>query len=357
MIIRRSLIAVVVATSTLVPAIAAAPAAGAVDCSRPLVVGVRGSGETRHSYGGYGKSVKVAIDAFTRRFGAGYDKVPIDYPAESIDLLMPWNRKYDPRKYFAGADIGIDVLKTTIGLRRNSCGLGTAIVLFGYSQGALVVNQTLKELADTDLGTIVGVGLLADPARVGTDPWNTGTANSATNGAAQTAAITNGSMPSVLGARITSACVDGDQVCAFDARRQTPGTATKLHTKSYADGGWSTTVGSRVGDIVKSPPFEGRWRAPEVLGPFDPGNFESVDPCPLGTASVRFEARVLDRPDLGDWGDVGLSYAFNPRDRSWATADVHAGVWRGILEWRVLCLTSGQIVIGAYDTKQILHNP
>jgi hypothetical protein len=137
--------------------------AAATDSSCPTmrVFGVRGSGETKSDYGGYGRTVYDAIQEI-------YDKdpsaqiSPIDYEAIGVEPLNP---SYDLGGYTHSVATGDQALLSAINnWIAGPCGKTTYIYLIGYSQGAQVVGDVYqKQLTSSAKGRVKGVVLIGDP--------------------------------------------------------------------------------------------------------------------------------------------------------------------------------------------------
>lgn len=188
-------------------------ASAAEPCTQPLVVGARGSGESA----GFGDTVVKSVDAFNAVYGSATDAVPLDYPAAGIGpvwVIKPW-RAGEFKTSVTGGIAELELLLTT---RAKSCP-SQRIVLFGYSQGALVVNRALIALNQSNpkiVKRVAAVGLIADPARLGSSKSNTGTASSKLNGiAVATKTAAKRDLYGFLHSKVRGVCLDGDLVCAY----------------------------------------------------------------------------------------------------------------------------------------------
>jgi hypothetical protein len=243
--------------------VASAPrAVAATDCTKTLVAGLRGSGETAAQNGGYGPEVSAAITAFDQSYGSHVDSVAIDWISAPVNLdTMTKDLTY----YFESINLGITKLTDLLRSRDKICP-EQPIVVFGYSQGALAVNRVLLNFSlSTDpqlrriFQRIVGVGLIADPARLGGRPYEIGSAWSSVNGVGQVVHRYTGDVPSDMRSRTVSTCNRFDVVCAFDPLLYSvpaPWTIVAnleygihVHT-SYASNGWAATTGTKVAQYV-----------------------------------------------------------------------------------------------------------
>jgi hypothetical protein len=274
-------IAMVVALA--VPAVVATAGgaqAAAPDCTKTLVVGVRGSGETQSDYGGFGQTVITAIAGFETRYGTDVTPIPVDYPAASLSVIFQPN---GIAQYLGSVNQGVAALLNTLLGAAAACP-NQPVVLFGYSQGAMVVHEALvfaQAVWPSLAGRVMGVGLIADPLRLGGRPYEIGTADPALPGLAiVTHAGPNADLPAVVQPRTRSACNAGDPVCAFDLSNLHP----EVHT-AYAGNGVAYVTGLLVGSAAVGL----RWTSPATMSVGTPAHFSSVDPCPPGTAGVTVE--------------------------------------------------------------------
>lgn len=207
-----ALLPAVPAAAGISPAPASRTTAALEPCTQPLVIGARGSGEAK----GFGDTVARATNAFNRGYGAPTDAVWLDYEAASTRLL--WR---NPPAYFDSVEDGIDALLRLLRTRAARCPR-QPVVLFGYSQGAMVTNEVLHRLNDVGspiLKRIRAVGLIADPLRVGGAAYNIGSAGEAHDGmAARLPRVKDRKLPRSIRGRSRSLCVDGDVICAFTRR-------------------------------------------------------------------------------------------------------------------------------------------
>ena len=186
--------------------------------SRPLVVGVRGSGEKEGDANGLGKTVQAAVGAFGQTFAKPFDTEHINYPAAPIDVLAIAKKglAFWPN-YRDSVLVGVNDLVDRLSLEGRTCP-GRPIVVIGYSQGALVVNRSLVALVashDPVLGQLAAVALVADPQRIGTSFYVRGDAPQTLNGLTIALRLMPGEqIPDAIAARTQSWCHKGDIVCA-----------------------------------------------------------------------------------------------------------------------------------------------
>lgn len=158
-------------------------ASGELACRDAVFIAVPGSGEHYDGAGNLSVSptLKKVYSGFTSVFdekGKTYKKQVLDYPALSVDTLFNVSGSIPDKArqlfeqnlptYMAGKDAGVTALYSAVANSRAKCP-NQAIVLAGYSQGAMVVHQFLQEYAQTsgpDKRAIKAVVLIADPMRV-----------------------------------------------------------------------------------------------------------------------------------------------------------------------------------------------
>jgi len=245
------------------PGLPAAEATTASKCAKVLAIGVRGSGETSTVAGGVGKMVAVAIARFRQLVPTGVGVQPIDYPSLGVGVALS-----SPVRYFAGATVGVDVLTKTLQRQVAACPR-EPIAVFGYSQGAMVVNVALGALGTTQpglLSRIAAVELIADPQRLGAAPYVWGSAPHQFNGigvyatglALPGVGFPVRDLPAQIQPRSRSYCVIGDIVCAWDtttpiSQKTAPASLTaegRAHI-SYATNGYARNAGTHAAQTLK----------------------------------------------------------------------------------------------------------
>ena len=241
-LVRLTMVVALVAGAGVATAGGASGAQAAPDCSKTLVVGVRGSGESQSDYYGFGRTVITALAGFQAKYGTNITPTPVDYPATSVSVLL---QPGGLATYLTSVNQGVLALLNTLLGAAASCP-SQSVVLFGYSQGAMVVHEAL-DAAQTVwpalLNRVVGVGLIADPLRLGGRPYEFGTASAARQGiglAFNLAPPTD--LPAAVRAHTRSVCNAGDPVCAFDLFNL----QISVHT-SYSTNGYALVTGFFVG--------------------------------------------------------------------------------------------------------------
>lgn len=252
---RRALLGLMLVIA-LGPSLVAMPESGAAQhrCAAVRVLGVRGSGETASDSGGFGRTVQAAVKVFRRRVERRVEVESIDYPAFGFDVGFS-----DPVRYYDGVRRGIQELKSALLDDLGNCPK-QSVVLVGYSQGAMVVNRALGDLARrrSVLRAIAAVELLADPQRLGSAPYVEGTASPGFNGLGVFAGALGipgvgfpaDDLPMAVRDRSRSYCIAGDLVCAWDPSTPLTGpeavaaqqAAGLIHT-SYVESGYARAAG------------------------------------------------------------------------------------------------------------------
>ena len=194
--------------------------AAAAPCPSMQVVGVRGSGETSTTAGGYGHTVKDVVDQ-VRRLSPTAAATRIDYPAVPVQLLKP---TYSTGNYTKSVRTGVTALTRYIkSFTSSTCAGSTPLFLVGFSQGAQVVGDAYQGLGVLSPETpitaaqrarIAGVVMIADPSFRGGQgsPIDVGTYSASVNGI-QDATAAPRSLPA--GAPVRSYCTGDDVVCQY----------------------------------------------------------------------------------------------------------------------------------------------
>jgi cutinase len=243
--------------------LAAAGASTAPKCAKVLAIGVRGSGETSADAGGIGKMNAIAITRFRQLVRSGVDVQPIDYPSLSVTVALS-----SPARYYAGAKVGVAALDQTLQHQIAACPR-EPITVFGYSQGAMVVNVALGALSTEQpglLSRIAAVELIADPQRLGSASYVWGSAPHQFNGLGvyATSLALPGvgfpvrDLPAQIQSRSRSFCVTGDVVCGWDpttpiSQKTAPASLAaegRAHA-SYATNGYARNAGTHAALTLK----------------------------------------------------------------------------------------------------------
>ncbi len=205
----------------------------------------------------------------------------LDYPALSVDVLFEKADGVNLRsakqvlehnlpKYLNGKNAGVTALYQAVGHAHFTCPK-QAIVLSGYSQGAMVVHQFMQEYATTsgdDKNAIKAAVLVADPMRVANSKvFDFGTASSGSRGICQFVSAViycNGGtaiqdIPAMYRPLTTGICEVYDVVCDTSTLASTfwplglnvaKQIGTQVH-ELYAATPTVKTAGKRAGQQVK----------------------------------------------------------------------------------------------------------
>jgi hypothetical protein len=194
------------------PPTAPSPLPVAVDCSKTLFIGLRGSGAPvgDHGMGNADSPVDQTFVSLARR-GARLDIVDPNaqkgYPASAVSLILQ-----NPKQYYDSVNKGTALALAALHQRTNSSACGwqrTRTILVGYSQGALALSNAVFQMTPEERSTIVGIVFYGNPAYT---PWANGAAGPSYFSAGITGprpAWANG-----VGARTRDYCRNGDPVCA-----------------------------------------------------------------------------------------------------------------------------------------------
>lgn len=205
-------------------------------CKDVIFIGIAGSGQQFDGPRNVSISpeVQTAYDGFKKVLNK--DKTVrvrmINYPAYPVDMIT---KQLKLNTYLNGKNAGVNRLRALVSEVRQDCP-GQAIVIAGYSQGALVAHEYLIERARTTTGAekqaITAVVTVADPAQIQYSPvLNFGTADSSAIGICQYMAGSGadcfkdealGDIPQVYKNRTTTVCKTEDIVC--DTARLVNGT-------------------------------------------------------------------------------------------------------------------------------------
>ena len=183
-------------------------------CAQPQLFGVRGSGETKKSYSGYGETVGMFRSLMIiNRPGIKTDA--IDYPAIAVN---PASFTYSG-DYVDSVERGVEALTEQVRKFIKKCPR-TYLLLAGYSQGAEVVGIAYTRFTEYERHRIASVTLFGDPrfnpSQVGVNQGDT------TPGLGGIDVSILGDLrawtPTGWSSRVQSYCTDGDPICNFDVR-------------------------------------------------------------------------------------------------------------------------------------------
>jgi hypothetical protein len=168
------------------------PSGPAAVCHFVDLVGVRGSGEPAggefHGLGAPVNKMISVVQGQLKKYGYSYSTYAVNYPALSVDVLKPskaqiaaWQTAMiDPmgaalalfeyynhqvKKYLGSISAGVSATVAKAKSLHRACAT-TLLVFAGYSQGAMVVHQSLLKLSGSVTTCVKGALLLADGNRV-----------------------------------------------------------------------------------------------------------------------------------------------------------------------------------------------
>jgi hypothetical protein len=169
----------------------AAPARASASCPNVLYIGAAGSGELAANenparYDDMGPEVNHMAEVMKARLaqrGLVLEQEPVSYPAASVGVLEPSTLEYaeilaagpvggpvlfarvNVEPYIASIKTGVNATVAEVTSAVKTCP-GTALVLAGYSQGAIAVHQAELQLPSSVLSHVAGTLLLGDGDRV-----------------------------------------------------------------------------------------------------------------------------------------------------------------------------------------------
>ena len=280
---RRIALALAVAASlaTGVIAVVPSPALAAPEkCPDILLLGARGSGERASAVGGLGPTVgKLAGQIEERLDTDAVSRLAVAYEAAGVETLVPSRAQaglfarsiFGPASpelkarraaavaasfkiqrlggYTASIDEGVRGAQEQLTTFQAKCP-DTSYILAGFSQGAMVMHQTLLRLADAGdddtLGKIIATVLIADGDRVkDTTATQVGSAPSAARGVRSVFSVNERDSKPEPDMVVYDVCVEGDLVCDFSLLRIVRPSASQtmaavnrsatIHTSTYKD--------------------------------------------------------------------------------------------------------------------------
>ena len=198
------------------------------DCADVLIIGARGSGQTDNDGKGFGTQVLTLVDLISDQLpkNLSVERHAVSYPSHGVELVA----KGQLFQYLEGVDIGVDAMIDRTRTAIRDCAGRQTVILAGYSQGALVVHNTLFSLAEHERDIIGAAVLLSDPAREGGKPENRGNAPEDRDGIYQLVSKSHPRIPAEISRRVFSFCIAGDIVCDYTLGNAA---STSIHTDQY----------------------------------------------------------------------------------------------------------------------------
>ena len=189
----------------------------ATACPPLKFFGVRGSGETKKDYNGYGQTIwDVKQDVVKLVPGAAamevdYPAIPVVYPSHPLSFL-----NYIATKYHTSEITGIKNLTSAVTNFIDTCP-DSYVVMAGYSQGAQAVGDTyLSHLTAAQQARVAGIVMLGDADFNGSSPVDIGDYDPTENGV-WAYQHSKRHVPASLRGNVASYCTHGDPVCNFGA--------------------------------------------------------------------------------------------------------------------------------------------
>jgi hypothetical protein len=184
--------------------------ASAATCTAVLFVGVRGSGEAA----GLGPSVQNTYDVFRSQTTKSVTLHALPYTAAPVPII---NRGASISAFINSVNSGKTMLVDYLKAESQRCP-NQDIVLAGFSQGALVVNQAMRTLPVSILDRIDGLAMIADPAFDPTFAGNVGTYSKNDEGIVSTFTSvykTQNYLPAAVAGKAKAYCLAYDPVCNY----------------------------------------------------------------------------------------------------------------------------------------------
>ncbi len=191
--------------------------AEAVNCPPLKFFGVRGSGEKKSDWSGYGHTIwDVRNTALAQVPGAtaeevNYPAIPVVYPSAK-HLLSFLN--YINTQYHTSEITGIKNLTKAVNAFISECPT-SYVVMAGYSQGAQVVGDTfLSHMTAAQQARVAGIAMLGDADFNGHSPVDIGSYSPGLSGV-WAFDHSKRHVAAALRGRIASYCTQGDPICNF----------------------------------------------------------------------------------------------------------------------------------------------
>ncbi|WP_199423109.1 cutinase family protein [Actinotalea solisilvae] len=252
-LLHRRTAALTAAAALAVVAAIAPPATAADDatCAQVRFIGVRGSGQSV----GYGAQVDDVLYGFAMSMSAAghrptVDYHALDYTAAPVETLAAAG---GIDEYIRSITTGVQLLDVYIDNAAARCPSQT-LVLAGYSQGAMVVQEYLSspEASAAILTRVAGAGLVASGDRERPPGWIAHEYGTATpsSGARTTMLLRNPpNISTQLRGRVLSLCDRGDLVCDTARGSARPLTAIDIHVNAY-QWGKGADLGQRLAQLA-----------------------------------------------------------------------------------------------------------
>jgi hypothetical protein len=187
----------------------------ALSCRRFEVIGARGSGETLSGPYAMGDTVGATAASLIAALPGSVRATSVRYPAAPVEALAQGNGD----GFFLSIAAGKNALLRRLLQLGRDCP-DTRVALIGYSQGAAVVSEALRQALDRDRRR---VNRVVRAVVLFADPWSAGEGSGyditlTRPGARGASRIGHGSLgarrlPAYLRSRVADVCYAGDLVC------------------------------------------------------------------------------------------------------------------------------------------------
>lgn len=184
--------------------------ANAATCTPVLFVGVRGSGEAA----GLGPTIQDTYNNFKASESQSTTLYALPYTASPVPVV---NRGASISAFINSVNSGKTMLVNYINAQVAQCPT-QKIVLAGFSQGALVIVETMRTLSVATMQHVSGISLLGDPAFDPKFAGNVGTYSKNDSGIVSTFTSVYKSqsyLPSTVSGNAKSYCLAYDPVCNY----------------------------------------------------------------------------------------------------------------------------------------------
>jgi cutinase len=184
--------------------------ATAASCTSIAFVGVRGSGEAP----GLGGTVQAVYNALDAKTSKSITKYALPYPAAHVPVI---NKGASVNAFINSVNTGKTNLTKYVTAQSTKCP-SQKIVLAGFSQGALVITQTMRSLPASVLKHVTALTLIGDPAFDPKFAGDVGTYAKNDEGIVSTFTSIYKSqnyLPAAVSANARSYCLAYDPVCNY----------------------------------------------------------------------------------------------------------------------------------------------
>jgi hypothetical protein len=315
-------------------------------CSKFMIVGVRGSGQPYNGPYGMGTTAGVAVDEAAKMLVDSYgysqgdiSRTTLGYPAAEAGVYTHFSGEW-----WDSVTSGVNALDDLISGTVSRCP-ETRIGLVGFSQGAGVVNATLRQLHSTKphLASHVRAALLiADPFRDGNQRYahDITATGSVVAAKGYSGALRRWSVPEPYRWITRDICQRGDGVCE-GVHQNLSESAVRVALTTDTHGSYARCCG---GGVLREYGQQVAWlltHRPSGGGGGGGGGGSTPDPVKVTVSRFSFS------------NGAGVIFAKDGRDSSWATLnpDGRAAAYQTSGD-RIGAILDGNLFIkdGLYDT-------